>query len=227
MKIWPFDPAAEKSHGQYISNADLNTALEPFRKIRRAVGDKMDIMVEFHSLWRLPMAQKIARALQEFDTFWHEDAIRMDSLDLLKQYAVDCKALVCASETLSYKWGFKDYLQTGVAGVAMLDLSWCGGLTEARKIAAMADAWQLPVAPHDCTGPVVWAASTHFSLHAPNALVQESVRAFFTGWYQELVTELPQVENGMIRLNDKPGLGLELLPDLHRRKDAMVRVSQA
>ncbi|MDQ7956850.1 MAG: mandelate racemase/muconate lactonizing enzyme family protein [Rhodocyclaceae bacterium] len=227
MKIWPFDPAAEKSHGQYISNADLDTALEPFRKIRSAVGRQMDIMVEFHSLWRLPMAQKIARALQEFDTFWHEDAIRMDSLDLLRQYAVDCKALVCASETLSYKWGFKDYLQTGVAGVAMLDLSWCGGLTEARKIAAMADAWQLPVAPHDCTGPVVWAASTHLSLHAPNALVQESVRAFFTGWYKELVTELPIVEKGTVRLNDKPGLGLELLPDLHKRPDATVRVSKA
>src|SRR5450830_1815092 len=61
------------------------------------------------------------------------------------------------------------------------------------KIAAMADAWQLPVAPHDCTGPVVWAASTHLSLHAPNALIQESVRAFYRGWYQELVTELPTV----------------------------------
>ena len=226
MKIWPFDMAAEKSHGQYISNADLDRALEPFKKIRDAVGNQMDIMVEFHSLWRLPMAQKIARALKPFNTFWHEDAIRMDSLDLLKQYAVDCDALICASETLSYKWGFKDYLQTGVAGVAMLDLSWCGGLSEARKIAAMADAWQLPVAPHDCTGPVVWAASTHLSLHAPNALVQESVRAFFTGWYKELVTELPVVENGMVSLNNKPGLGLELLPDLHKRPDAVVRVSK-
>jgi len=226
MKIWPFDIAAEKSHGQYISNADLDTALEPFKKIRDAVGNQMDIMVEFHSLWRLPMAQKIARALKPFNTFWHEDAIRMDSLDLLKQYAVDCEALICASETLSYRWGFKDYLQTGVAGVAMLDLSWCGGLSEARKIAAMADAWQLPVAPHDCTGPVVWAASTHLSLHAPNALVQESVRAFFTGWYKELVTELPVVENGMISLNNKPGLGLELLPDLHKRGDAVVRISK-
>ena len=225
MKIWPFDMAAEKSHGQYISNADLDAALVPFQKIRNAVGNQMDIMVEFHSLWRLPMAQKIARALKPFNTFWHEDAIRMDSLDLLKQYAVDCEALICASETLSYKWGFKDYLQTGVAGVAMLDLSWCGGLSEARKIAAMADAWQLPVAPHDCTGPVVWAASTHLSLHAPNALVQESVRAFFTGWYKELVTELPVVENGMISLNNKPGLGLELLPDLHKRPDAVVRLS--
>lgn len=226
MKIWPFDPAAEASHGQYISPQDLDQALEPFRKIRGAVGDRMDIMVEFHSLWRLPMARRIARALEEFDTFWHEDAIRMDSLDLLKQYARDCKALVCASETLSYKWGFKDYLETGVAGVVMLDLSWCGGLTEARKIAGMADAWQLPVAPHDCTGPVVWAASTHLSLHAPNALVQESVRAFYSGWYKELVTELPTVSGGMISLNDKPGLGLQLLPGLEKRADAVVRVSK-
>jgi L-alanine-DL-glutamate epimerase-like enolase superfamily enzyme len=226
MKIWPFDIAAEKSDGQYISPSDLEQALEPFRKIRRAVGERMDIMVEFHSLWRLPMARRIARALEPFNTFWHEDAIRMDSLDLLKAYAEDCTALICASETLSYKWGFKDYLQTGVAGVVMLDLSWCGGLSEARKIAAMADAWQLPVAPHDCTGPVVWAASTHLSLHAPNALIQESVRAFYSGWYRELVTELPVVENGTIRLNDRPGLGLQLLPDLHRRADAVQRVSE-
>jgi galactonate dehydratase len=226
MKIWPFDVAAERSHGQYISAPDLDTALEPFRKIRQAAGSRMDIMVEFHSLWRLPMARRISRALLEFDTFWHEDPIRIDSLDLLKAYAQDCQAMVCASETLSYKWGFKDYLQTGVAGVAMLDLSWCGGLTEARKIAAMADAWQLPVAPHDCTGPVVWTASTHLSLHAPNALVQESVRAFYSGWYKELVTELPVVRDGMVRLNDKPGLGIQLLPDLHLRKDAVVRVTK-
>jgi L-alanine-DL-glutamate epimerase-like enolase superfamily enzyme len=226
MKIWPFDLAAERSHGQYISAADLDQALEPFHRIRAAVGDGMDIMVEFHSLWRLPMAQRIARALREFNTFWHEDPIRIDSLDLLRQYATHCDAMICASETLSYKWGFKDYLQTGVAGVVMLDLSWCGGLTEARKIGAMADAWQLPVAPHDCTGPVVWTASTHLSLHAPNALIQESVRAFYSGWYRELVTELPVVQNGMISLSDKPGLGLELLPDLHRRADAICRTSR-
>jgi galactonate dehydratase len=225
MKIWPFDMAAEASDGQYISEDDLDKALEPFRKIRKAVGSKMDIMVEFHSLWRLPMAQKIARALKPFNTFWHEDAIRMDSLDLLKQYAPHSDALICASETLSYKWGFKDYLQTGVAGVVMLDLSWCGGLTEARKIAAMADAWQLPIAPHDCTGPVVWAASTHLSLHAPNALIQESVRAFYSGWYKELVTELPIVKDGMISLNSKPGLGIELLPGLHLRADAIAKVT--
>jgi len=226
MKIWPFDIAAERHQGLYISPGELDAALEPFRKIRRAVGDRMDIMVEFHSLWRLPAAQRIAAALAEFDTFWHEDPIRLDSLSNLKDYARFCKAMICASETLSYKWGFKDYLDTGVAGVVMLDLSWCGGLTEARKIAALADAHQLPVAPHDCTGPVVLAASTHLSLHAPTAFIQETVRAFTTGWYRELVTELPRIENGQISVSDAPGLGLELLPDLHRRSDATVRISR-
>ena len=188
MKIWPFDPYAEASEGQYISAPDLERALEPFRKIRAVVGNRMDIMVEFHSLWRLLPAQRIAQALAEFDTFWHEDPIRMDSLALLKQYAPYSKAPICASEILAGRWSFKDLLETGVAGIVMFDLAWCGGISEARRIAALADAWQLPVAPHDCTGPVVYAASVHFSIHAPNALVQESVRAFYTGWYNELVT---------------------------------------
>jgi L-alanine-DL-glutamate epimerase-like enolase superfamily enzyme len=73
---------------------------------------------------------------------------------------------------------------------------------------------------------VVWTASSHLSLHAPNALVQESVRAFYSGWYKELVTDLPVVKQGMLSLSDKPGLGLELLPDLHQRADATLRVSE-
>ena len=227
MKIWPFDIAAERTDGLYISPAELDAALEPFRKIRQAVGDRMDIMVEFHSLWNLPTAQRLARALREFDTFWHEDPFRLDTLADLKAYKPHCDAMICASETLAYKAAFREYLQTGVAGVVMLDLSWVGGLTEARKIANMAEAWQVPIAPHDCTGPVVLAASTHLSVHAPNALIQETVRAFYTGWYTELVTELPLIQNGQIRPNDKPGLGLDLLPGIERRADAIVRISRA
>ena len=227
MKIWPFDPYAEASDGQYISGPDLDKSLEPFHRIRAAVGNRMDIMVEFHSLWRLTAAQKIARALAEFDTFWHEDPIRMDSLALLKQYAPHSKAPICASETLAGRWSFKDLLETGVAGIVMFDLAWCGGISEARRIAALADAWQLPVAPHDCTGPLVYAASVHFSIWAPNALVQESVRAFYTGWYNELVTHVPQPVQGHFGKPPGPGIGSELLPEVWKRKDAAVRVSPA
>lgn len=226
MKIWPFDPAAEANSGNYILPDQLDKALEPFRKIRDKVGNKMDIMVEFHSLWELLPAQQIARALEPFDTFWHEDPIRLDSLSSLKQYAQHSKAPICASETLSYLSGFRDYVETGVAGVVMPDLSWCGGLSEARKIAILAQAWHLPVAPHDCTGPVVLTASTHLSLHAPNALLQETVRAFYTGWYKELVTTLPDIKDGTVGLSDAPGLGIELLPELDDRPDAIIRFSR-
>jgi L-alanine-DL-glutamate epimerase-like enolase superfamily enzyme len=227
MKIWPFDSYAEAADGLHISGTDLESALEPFRRIRKAVGKRMDIMVEFHSLWRLPAAKRIAHALAEFDTYWHEDPIRMDSLALLADYARVSKAPVCASEILAGRWSFKDLLETGAAGVVMFDLAWCGGISEARRIAALADAWQLPIAPHDCTGPVVYAASVHFSIHAPNALVQESVRAFYTGWYRELVTHVPQPVKGFFGKPPGPGLGCELLPEVWRRGDAVARVSPA
>jgi L-alanine-DL-glutamate epimerase-like enolase superfamily enzyme len=217
MKIWPFDMAAEKSGGTYISGPDLKAALSPFEKIRKRVGDRMDIMVEFHSMWQLVPAMSIARALAPYDTFWHEDPIKMDSLGSLKRYAEASTAPICASETLGSRFAFRDLIETGVAGIVMLDLSWCGGLSEAKKIAAMAETWHLPVAPHDCTGPVVLAASTHLSLNATNAMFQESVRAYYKTWYRDLVTSLPTVENGQISVGRAPGLGLELMPDLDKR----------
>jgi len=227
MKIWPFDIAAEKTRGHYISSEQLNVALRPFEKIRTAVGDRMDIMVEFHSLWQLLPAMQIARALEPFNTFWHEDPIRMDSLGSLRRYAQASVAPICASETLATRWGFRDLLETGVAGIVMLDLSWCGGLSEARKIAAMAEAWHLPVAPHDCTGPVVLTASTHLSLNAPNALVQESVRAFYRTWYRDLVTALPEVKDGHITVPPGAGLGLALNPELDRAFATSRRITRA
>ncbi len=217
MKIWPFDTAAEKTYGQYISNEDLKKALEPFEKIRNRVGDRMDIMVEFHSLWQLMPAIKIAKALAPFGTFWHEDPIKMDSLGSLKRYAEASPAPVCASETLGSRWAFRDLLQTESVGVVMFDLSWCGGLSEARKIAAMSEAWHLSVAPHDCTGPVVFTASAHLSLNAPNALLQESVRAFYKGWYPEVLTSIPNVQDGFVTVADAAGLGCELMPDIDKR----------
>jgi galactonate dehydratase len=227
MKIWPFDTAAEKTAGQHISVEDLKSALIPFEKIRKRVGDRMEIMVEFHSMWQLLPAIQIARALEPFGTFWHEDPIRMDSLADLRRYAEASAAPLCASETLASRWRFKDLLLTEAAGIVMLDLSWCGGLSEARKIATMAEAWRLPIAPHDCTGPVVLCASTHLSLNAPNALVQESVRAFYRTWYRDLVTALPEIKDGMISVPQGVGLGMALAPNLDERFSVARSVTEA
>jgi L-alanine-DL-glutamate epimerase-like enolase superfamily enzyme len=223
MKIWPFDNAAEASGGLYISPAQLDEALEPFRRIRNAVGDRMDIMVEFHSLWNLPTAKRICAALEEFEPFWFEDPIKMTNADALASLAAATPVPICASETLATRSAFRELLERDAVGVVMLDLSWVGGLSEARKIAAMAEAYHLPVAPHDCTGPVVLIASVHLSLNAPNALIQETVRAFYTGWYKELVTELPDIRNGFVHPMTGPGLGTRLQPGVLERTDATVR----
>jgi galactonate dehydratase len=226
MKIWPFDEYAEATNGTYISATDLRKAMLPFEKIRRAVGDKMDIHVEFPSLWNLPSAIKIAKALEQFDPFWYEDPIKMDNLDALAEYAHRTNVWVTASETLATRWAFRDLFEKRAVSVAMFDIGWAGGITESKKIATMAEAYQLPIAPHDCTGPVLLTASVHLSMNAPNTLVQEVVRAFYHGWYGEIVTQLPPLANGHITAPAGPGLGTALRPEIKKRKDATIRVSK-
>jgi L-alanine-DL-glutamate epimerase-like enolase superfamily enzyme len=225
MKIWPFDPAAIENHGLFITAEQMKTAIEPFEKIRKAVGDKMEIMVEFHSLWNLPVAKQIARALEPYKPTWYEDPIRMTSPQALAEYARSTDVWVCASETLGSRWPYKDLLERDATHVVMVDLCWTGGLTEGRKIAALADTWHRPFAPHDCTGPVGFVASIHASLSQPNTLIQESVRAFYRGWYLELVTEMPRIEGGYVYPMEAPGLGIELLPAVFERSDLTVRRS--
>ncbi len=178
MKIWPFDHAAKDTDGYYISNRSLDRCLEPFRKIRKAVGDKIDIMVELHSLWRLPAALKIAEALEPYNPYWYEDPVRMDSLPALSRFAEATRVPVCASETIAGRWGYRDLIESRAPGILMPDIVWCGGLTEAKKISTLGETYHLPVAPHDCTGPVAFMAAVHLSLNVTNALFQESVRAF-------------------------------------------------
>jgi L-alanine-DL-glutamate epimerase-like enolase superfamily enzyme len=226
MKIWPFDPFAEASGGHFISNADLRTALEPFRKIRKAVGDRIDIMVEFHSLWDLPTARRICQALEEFEPFWFEDPLKADNLEALAELAAHTRVPLTLSETIAGRWRFKELMDRHAVGVVMLDVSWVGGISEARQVAALAGVYKLPVAPHDCTGPVTLVASTHLSVHAPNALVQEMVRAFCATWYRDLVTELPEIGRGWIAPPEGPGLGTALQPDIERRPDARVTWSR-
>ena len=227
MKIWPFDPAASETNGLHISAAQMKKAIEPFEKIRKAVGDRMEIMVEFHSLWNLPTAKQIARALEPYSPTWFEDPIRMNSPQALAEYASSTDVWVCASETLGSRFPYKDMLDRDAIDVVMVDLCWTGGLTEGRKIAALAETWHRPFAPHDCTGPVGYIAGIHASFSQPNTLIQESVRAFYSGWYKELVTTMPTIKDGYVLPMEGPGLGVDLLPAVFERSDLSVRRSTA
>jgi galactonate dehydratase len=184
MKIWPFDPFAERWDGQYLEPSELATAIEPFRKIRDAVGDRMDILVEMHGLWNLPAAKRILTALEEFRPLWIEDPLRPGLPPVaLRDLSTATSSGFAISEILAGRGAFVPLLEQGLLGVALVDVTWCGGVGEARRIAALAEAYGIPVAFHDCTGPVALTASTHLALNCPNVFVQETVRAQYYGWY--------------------------------------------
>jgi L-alanine-DL-glutamate epimerase-like enolase superfamily enzyme len=226
MKIWPFDQFGPATHGQQISAEEIARGCEPFEKIRKAVGNKIEIALEMHSVWGLPAAQRIARAVEQYDPFWFEDPVRMDNLDALLQFRQSTRISTTASETMSTRWQFREAFEKGALSVVMFDIGWVGGLSEARKIANMAEAYHLPIAPHDCVGPITLMASVHLDYAVPNVFIQEVVRAYLQGVYPNLVTNLPTVANGEIRPPESPGLGTSLLPDLRSRPDATVRISR-
>ncbi len=225
MKIWPFDIFAVTG-GNTITLPELKQGLEPFRKIRQAVGDRIEVMCELHSLWSSYAAERICRALEDYNIFWVEDPInKMDNFKALADLRQRVRVPVCGSETLGGAASFQKMLSANATDIVMADLAWCGGLTEGRKIAYLAEIYGKPFAPHDCTGPVTLVAGLHLALHASTAIYQEVVRASLASWYPELVSGLPPIENGSIHAPEKPGLGISLHENVKRRKDAILRNS--
>lgn len=227
MKIWPLDYAAEASQGYWISDGDLKKGLEPFDKIRRAVGDRMEVAYELHSLWSRPQAIRIAQALETYRPMWVEDPVFMEHMHSIGEVARATRSPIAVGETRGGRADFRHLIEMNALSMVIMDVTWCGGISEARKIAAMAEAFQTPVAFHDCTGPVALTVSTHLALHTRNCWVQEIVRAFYYGWYHRFVTELPPIERGMITVPRRPGIGTALQPDVLRRPDVTVRRSAA
>ncbi|MFN8522450.1 MAG: mandelate racemase/muconate lactonizing enzyme family protein [Chloroflexota bacterium] len=226
MKIWPFDRFGPASNGERIGPEDLAKGVEPFERIRAAVGNRIDIALEMHSVWGLVAAQRIARAVEPFDPMWFEDPVRMDNMDTLRQFREYTRIPTTASETMFSRYAFREAFEKQALSIAMLDIGWVGGLSEARKVASMAEAYHLPIAPHDCVGPVTLAASIHLDYAVPNVYIQEVVRAYLHDVYPTLVTDVPRVERGSIRPFESPGIGTRLLPDIKTRAGATVRVSR-
>ena len=226
MKIWPIDLAAGAADGMDISTADLKKGIEPFERIRAAHGDKMRLKAELHGLWSLNAAKKIAGALEPLDMDWIDDPVWMDRTGEIAELARFTNAPLAGGETLASLGQFSALINEGNIATPIVDVTWAGGITAAKKVAALAEARSRPVAFHDCSGPVTLTVSTHLALSLRNVREQEIARGFYYGWYHEFVDQLPPVSNGLISVPDGPGLGLDLLPDLVSRTDAVHRTSK-
>src|SRR5712692_2843618 len=134
---------------------------------------------------------------------------------------------LCLSERLMTRYGFRELLENRAARIIMPDISWCGGISEAKKIASMAETYYLPVAPHNCGGPVLHVASAHLAANLTNLYILETVRRHYMEEYRGIVTNTLRVIDGAVPLPPGPGLGVDLEPAALARPDAVVERTEA
>ncbi len=227
IKIWPFDGAARRNNRQFITPADLDEALRPVRLLRDRFGDKIEILIEFHANWNLPSAIRIAKALEPLRPMWLEDMLMPGNAHQYRELAQATSLPLTIGERMAGKLQFQSLLESRAAKYIMFDVCWCGGLTEARKITAMADSYQLPFAPHTAGGPLLFYASTHLSTASPNCAIQESCQRFYESDWPKLLNNPLAPTNGTITAPEAPGFGMEIKPEAWRHPAAVIRTTTA
>ena len=225
MKGGPTIPLAQASDGQYLSARDLDRALKPFREIRDAVGPDMELANDGHGKWALPVAIRIAQAMEPLEPMWQEDLMPLLNPEALRRLQEATRTPVCVSERLLSRWQHRQYIENGAARIVMPDLIWTGGISETHKVAILASAHQVPLAPHDATGPVNIFACAQVCMSAPNAMIQEHVPAFHKGWYADFVEPNLDIRDGYLHAPQRPGIGTRLKPGVRDRPDAVVVAS--
>ena len=189
---------------------------EPLRRaercmaaIREAVGENVDVMVDLHGRTTPAMAIQYAQALAPYRPFFLEEPCPPEHVGGMAQVARSTSIPIATGERLVTRFAFKEILEQGACAVIQPDLCHCGGLWEARKIAAMAEAYYVAVAPHNPLGPIATAANVHFGFATPNFLIQEAIRSDVP-WRNQVVVNPVEVVDGRVRLPDRPGLGIDV-----------------
>jgi galactonate dehydratase len=184
-------------------------AVRLMEMLRNTCGDDTDIMVDLHGRTTPEMAVSYAKALEPCRPFFIEEPCLPEYADGIRKVSQATSIPVATGERLVTRYQFRELLEKQACAVIQPDLCHCGGLWEARKIAAMAETYYVSVAPHNPLGPIATAAAVQFATCTPNWLIQESFRSDVP-WRDDVVSPPLQVEGGYIVPSERPGLGVEV-----------------
>ena len=223
MKWSMIDEHAAPSLGHYLEPAQVAAALASARKLADRFGDSFRVGVEGHSVLDLPAAVQFAHAAEELpNILWLEDMLPPENPRAWAELKRQTRLPVAGSERFMSRWQFVPLFEGYAVDVAIADVTWAGGISELKKLAVMAEAYHIPITPHDHSGPVNLLAGTHVMCNVPNASVMETSRVFYETYYADLVDHPPVVKDGHVHAPTGPGLGAALLPDVRKRGDATV-----
>lgn len=195
---------------ELIENASvLRKTARCVQAMREAAGENVDIMLDLHARTTPAAAIQFGRLLADYDLYWYEEPCWPEHVDALVEVARALPFPIATGERLVGRWEFRELLEKRACAIVQPDVSHCGGISEARRIAAMAETYSVAVACHNPQGPVSTAASLHVGFATPNYLIQEVVRADVP-WRNDIVVTDMDVSRGICSAPAAPGLGIDI-----------------
>jgi len=203
LKFYPFGGP------QVITPERIRHGVEVVGAVREAVGPNVEIGIDIRARIDPWSAGRVARELEQFNIAWMEEPILYDNVEAMAEFARSVNVPVSTGEQLYNRWEFRPLLATNTVRMIQPDICHCGGFTEIRKIADMADTHYVPVAPHNSNGPISTLASLHLGMSIPNSFMQEIFVSFF-GRYGDVLTNPIDITNGFATVPDGPGWGADI-----------------
>lgn len=200
----------------YIDSYDkIDAVLERVASIRESVGKYFGIAIDFHGRVHRPMAKILAKKLEEFDPMFIEEPVLCDNMEAFAEIAAACNIPIATGERLFSKWDFKRLFACGGVDIIQPDLSHAGGITEVKKIAAMAEAHDIALAPHCPLGPIALASCLQVDAICHNAVIQEQSMGIHYNVGKSVLDYILNPEDfcfmdGCVNFPVKPGLGVEI-----------------
>jgi len=205
LKFDPFGP-----YFNDISKKGLDQAEERVKAVREAVGDEVDILIEHHGRFNYNSAIAIAKRLEKYNPLFMEEPIHPEDIEGLKKYRANTSLKVALGERIINKNMALLYMKEGLVDYLQADLYRIGGVTETKKVVALAETFDVLMAFHNAQGPILNAVTLQFDTFIPNFLIQESFYDWFPQWKKELIYNGTPVENGYAVIPEKPGIGVEV-----------------
>ncbi len=193
-----------------VTPDELKSIIEKCAQIREAIGPSMDLAIDLHGCFDGYAGMKIAQGLEPYDLMWLEEPVPPENTEAMRKITQHARTPICAGENLYLRHGFRDLLVKQAVDIIMPDISKCGGLSECRKIANMAEVYYVPFAPHNNSGPLSTLADSHCCASVPNFLALEFHRFHDQTWNDHLLVDAPLIKDGHVVLNARAGLGAEL-----------------
>ncbi len=216
---FPYQGDRERRDGYLdgmLTRSDEKKAADLTALIRRTAGPEVEILIDAHGRFDVPTAIRLCRTLEEAGNIdWFEEPVPPESYGALQQVREKVTAAISVGERAHTKWDFVPILENKLADYIMPDVTWTGGITELKKIATLAEAYYVPISPHDAGGPINVLAGAHVMMTVPNFYRLETSRWDLSGYNELMHTRLDN-SNGSLKLPRVPGLGIEMDRDYLR-----------